>query len=316
MTDKNKTAPEAYGLSKPIRLLVEKTISQIEHTMAGSDGSSGIATGFADLDKLTGGWQRGDMVVVASRPAVGKTSFLLSMVNTIAVNQKRAVAIFSMEVSGMQITSRLISMGSGIGSDKLRSGELSDAEVSILREHAERVADAPIFIDDRADLKTSELCAEARRLKSEHNVELIIIDHLQVIASDMKRRDASREQEVSGTSRSIKRLARELNIPIVVISQLNRSVETRGGDKRPMLSDLRESGAIEQDADVVCFLYRAEYYGIHEDENGPALGVGEVIVAKHRNGPVGAVRMRFIPELAKFADWQSIPQWHGLPRNE
>jgi replicative DNA helicase len=238
------------------------------------------------------------------------------MVNTIAVNQKRAVAIFSMEVSGMQITSRLISMGSGIGSDKLRSGELSDAEVSILREHAERVADAPIFIDDRADLKTSELCAEARRLKSEHNVELIIIDHLQVIASDMKRRDASREQEVSGTSRSIKRLARELNIPIVVISQLNRSVETRGGDKRPMLSDLRESGAIEQDADVVCFLYRAEYYGIHEDENGPALGVGEVIVAKHRNGPVGAVRMRFIPELAKFADWQSIPQWHGLPRNE
>lgn len=316
MTDKNKTAPEAYGLSKPIRLLVEKTISQIEHTMAGSDGSSGIATGFADLDKLTGGWQRGDKVVVASRPAVGKTSFLLSMVNTIAVNQKRAVAIFSMEVSGMQITSRLISMGSGIGSDKLRSGELSDAEVSILREHAERVADAPIFIDDRADLKTSELCAEARRLKSEHNVELIIIDHLQVIASDMKRRDASREQEVSGTSRSIKRLARELNIPIVVISQLNRSVETRGGDKRPMLSDLRESGAIEQDADVVCFLYRAEYYGIHEDENGPALGVGEVIVAKHRNGPVGAVRMRFIPELAKFADWQSIPQWHGLPRNE
>jgi replicative DNA helicase len=258
------------------------------------------------LDKLTAGWQRSDMVIVAARPAMGKTAFVLSMARNIAVEHKRAVAVFSLEMSSTQLVTRLIASEAGISSEKLRKGDLSDAEFTILHQHIARLTNAPIFIDDTPGLNIFELRAKARRLKSQHNVDLIIIDYLQLMTAGGDSKGGNREQEISSISRSIKSIAKELDIPIIALSQLSRAVETRGGDKRPMLSDLRESGAIEQDADIVCFLYRPEYYKIHEDEHGSTLGIGEVIVAKHRNGAVDTVRLRFIPELAKFADLESI----------
>jgi replicative DNA helicase len=264
------------------------------------------------MDKLTAGWQRSDMIIVAARPAMGKTAFVLSMARNIAVEHQRAVAVFSLEMSSTQLVTRLIASEAGISSEKLRKGDLNDSEFAILHQHIARLTNAPIFIDDTPGLNIFELRAKARRLKSQHNVDLIIIDYLQLMTAGGDSKGGNREQEISSISRSIKSIAKELDIPIIALSQLSRAVETRGGDKRPMLSDLRESGAIEQDADIVCFLYRPEYYKIYEDENGSTLGVGEVIVAKHRNGAVDTVRLRFIPELAKFADLETMPANFGV----
>lgn len=291
---------------EPMSDLIQGAIEQIENAKSKTGGVSGIPTGFIQLDKLTAGWQRSDMVIVAARPAMGKTAFVLSMARNIAVEHKRAVAVFSLEMSSTQLVTRLIASEAGISSEKLRKGDLSDAEFTILHQHIARLTNAPIFIDDTPGLNIFELRAKARRLKSQHNVDLIIIDYLQLMTAGGDSKGGNREQEISSISRSIKSIAKELDIPIIALSQLSRAVETRGGDKRPMLSDLRESGAIEQDADIVCFLYRPEYYKIHEDEHGSTLGIGEVIVAKHRNGAVDTVRLRFIPELAKFADLESI----------
>ncbi|HOY28493.1 MAG TPA: replicative DNA helicase [Flavobacteriales bacterium] len=291
---------------EPMSDLIQGAIEQIENAKSKTGGVSGIPTGFVQLDKLTAGWQRSDMVIVAARPAMGKTAFVLSMARNIAVEHKRAVAVFSLEMSSTQLVTRLIASEAGISSEKLRKGDLSDAEFTILHQHIARLTNAPIFIDDTPGLNIFELRAKARRLKSQHNVDLIIIDYLQLMTAGGDSKGGNREQEISSISRSIKSIAKELDIPIIALSQLSRAVETRGGDKRPMLSDLRESGAIEQDADIVCFLYRPEYYKIHEDEHGSTLGIGEVIVAKHRNGAVDTVRLRFIPELAKFADLESI----------
>jgi replicative DNA helicase len=233
------------------------------------------------------------------------------MARNIAVEHQRAVAVFSLEMSSTQLVTRLIASEAGISSEKLRKGDLSDAEFNILHQHISRLTNAPIYIDDTPGLNIFELRAKARRLKSQHNVDLIIIDYLQLMTAGGDTKGGNREQEISQISRSIKSIAKELDVPIIALSQLSRAVETRGGDKKPMLSDLRESGAIEQDADIVCFLYRPEYYKIHEDEHGSTAGVGEVIVAKHRNGAVDTVRLRFIADLAKFADLETMSMGYG-----
>ncbi|HNU57067.1 MAG TPA: replicative DNA helicase, partial [Flavobacteriales bacterium] len=256
---------------EPMSDLIQGAIAQIESAKSKTGGVSGIPTGFIQLDKLTAGWQRSDMVIVAARPAMGKTAFVLSMARNIAVEHKRAVAVFSLEMSSTQLVTRLIASEAGISSEKLRKGDLSDQEFTILHQHIARLTNAPIFIDDTPGLNIFELRAKARRLKSQHNVDLIIIDYLQLMTAGGDNKGGNREQEISSISRSIKSIAKELDIPIIALSQLSRAVETRGGDKRPMLSDLRESGAIEQDADIVCFLYRPEYYKIHEDELGSTL---------------------------------------------
>ncbi len=286
--------------------LIGRSIEQIENAKNKTGGISGVPTGFVGLDKLTAGWQPSDMVIVAARPAMGKTAFVLSMARNIAVEHDRGVGIFSLEMSSTQLVTRLIASESGISSEKLRKGDLNDQEFEVLHKHISRLDKAKIFIDDTAALNIYEFRAKARRLKSEHGVDLIIIDYLQLMTSGTESRNGNREQEISSISRSIKSIAKELEVPIIALSQLSRAVETRGGDKRPMLSDLRESGAIEQDADLVCFLYRPEYYKIYEDERGSTLGIGEVIVAKHRNGPVDTVRLRFIADLAKFTDLETI----------
>lgn len=291
---------------EPMSDLIQDAIANIENAKSKTGGVSGVPTGFVQLDKITAGWQRSDMVIVAARPAMGKTAFVLSMARNIAVEHKKAVAVFSLEMSSTQLVTRLIASEAGISSEKLRKGELNDNEFNILHQHIARLTNAPIYIDDTPALNIFELRAKARRLKSQHNVDLIIIDYLQLMTGGGDNRGGNREQEISSISRSIKSIAKELDIPIIALSQLSRAVETRGGDKRPMLSDLRESGAIEQDADIVCFLYRPEYYKIYEDERGSTLGIGEVIVAKHRNGALDTVRLRFIPELAKFADLETF----------
>ncbi len=297
---------------EPMSDLIQDAIDQIENAKTKTGGVSGVPTGFAQLDKLTAGWQRSDMVIVAARPAMGKTAFVLSMARNIAIEHKRAVAVFSLEMSSTQLVTRLIASEAGISSEKLRRGDLSDQEFTILHKHIAQLTKAPIFINDTPALNIFELRAQARRLKSQHNVDLIIIDYLQLMTAGTDSKGGNREQEISSISRSIKSIAKELDIPIIALSQLSRAVETRGGDKRPMLSDLRESGAIEQDADIVCFLYRPEYYKIYEDEHGSTLGVGEVIVAKHRNGAIDTVRLRFIPELAKFTDLETMSGSFGV----
>jgi replicative DNA helicase len=316
----DKTEQDLYAITsgnlkrnyEPMSELIQGAIDQIENAKSKTGGVSGIPTGFVELDKLTAGWQRSDMIIVAARPAMGKTAFVLSMARNIAVEHKHAVAVFSLEMSSTQLVTRLISSESGIDAEKLKKGSLSDTEFSVLHQQISRLTNAPIFIDDTPGLNIFELRAKARRLKSQHNVDLIIIDYLQLMTAGGDNKGGNREQEISSISRSIKSIAKELNIPIIALSQLSRAVETRGGDKRPMLSDLRESGAIEQDADIVCFLYRPEYYKIYEDERGSTLGVGEVIVAKHRNGAVDNVRLRFIPHLAKFADLETNSGGSGV----
>lgn len=282
--------------------LIHGAMQQIEYAKDKQDGVSGVPTGFIKLDKITAGWQNSDMVIVAARPGMGKTAFVLSMARNITVEHKKPVAVFSLEMSSTQLVTRLLASESGISSEKLRKGDLSESEMSRLHQHIARLDQAPLFIDDTPALNIFELRAKARRLKSQHDISLIIIDYLQLMTGGAKNGSGNREQEISSISRSIKSIAKELDIPIIALSQLSRAVETRGGDKRPMLSDLRESGAIEQDADLVTFIYRPEYYKIDEDHYGSTKGIGEIIIAKHRNGALDTVRLQFIPELAKFTD--------------
>jgi len=284
--------------------LVKAAMDAIEQARQNKSGVSGVPTGFSGLDKLTGGWQRSDMIVLAARPGMGKTAFVLSMARNIAVDFQKPVAVFSLEMSGVQLVQRLMASESEINSEKLRKGQLENHEVHQLTQKITKLSEAPIFIDDTPALSVFELRAKCRRLKSSAGIELVIIDYLQLMtAGDSK--GGNREQEISTISRSIKQIAKELDIPVIALSQLSRSVETRGGDKRPMLSDLRESGAIEQDADIVGFIYRPEYYGFTEfndNERSPAQGMAELIIAKHRNGGLDAIRLRFLSNLAKFAD--------------
>lgn len=280
--------------------LMQEAIDQIDQARKNVDGVSGVPTGFTDLDRVTSGWQKSDMIVLAARPGMGKTAFVLSMARNVAVDFNRPVAVFSLEMSSLQLVNRLISSETAIAQEKLRKGTLADHEYQQLHARIGKLSTAPLFIDDTPALSIFELRAKCRRLKAQHDIELVVIDYLQLMTA-AGTGAGNREQEISTISRSIKSIAKELDVPIIALSQLSRSVETRGGDKRPMLSDLRESGAIEQDADIVCFIYRPEYYGITEDEEGnPVTGTGEIIIAKHRNGSLENVRLRFIGPLAKF----------------
>jgi replicative DNA helicase len=290
-----------------LQSVVLEAIEEIEKASQNSDGISGVPTGFFDLDKLTSGWQRSDMIVIAARPAMGKTAFVLSMARNTAVDYGKAVALFSLEMSSVQLVKRLISSESRINAEKLRKGNLREDEFQQLHSRITKLATAPIFIDDTAGLSVFDLRAKCRRLKMQHNIELVIIDYLQLMSAKDGKGGGNREQEISTISRSIKEIAKELNVPIIALSQLSRSVEQRGGDKRPVLSDLRESGAIEQDADIVGFIYRPDYYGFLEDEDGnPNNGVGEIIIAKHRNGATDRVRLRFVQEYARFENIESF----------
>ncbi len=281
--------------------VVKEALDGIEAAMKNKDGVSGVPSGFTKLDRLTGGWQRSDMIVLAARPGMGKTAFVLSMARNMAVDYKVPVAVFSLEMSAVQLVNRLISGESEIEGDKLKRGSLDDHEYHKMHDRITKLAEAPIFIDDTPGLSVFDLRAKCRRLKAQHGIDMIIIDYLQLMTAGGANNKGNREQEISTISRSIKGLAKELDVPIIALSQLSRAVESRGGDKKPMLSDLRESGAIEQDADIVSFIYRPEYYGLDVDEEGNSLkGVGEIIIAKHRNGALDTIQLRFKGQYAKF----------------
>lgn len=288
----------------PIKPVLNQAILQIEKARQQKDGLSGVPSGFTALDRITSGWQKTDLIIVAARPSMGKTAFVLSMARNMAVEHNRATAIFSLEMSSIQLVNRLIAAETELGNDKLKTGRLENYEWEHLNRKISALEKAPIFIDDTPALSIFEFRAKCRRLKMQHQIDVVIVDYLQLMTAGSDNR-GSREQEVSTISRSLKAIAKELDIPILALSQLNRSVESREG-KRPQLSDLRESGAIEQDADIVTFIHRPEYYGITEDDSGNSLiGVAEIIIAKHRNGATGDVHLAFKKELAKFSDMET-----------
>lgn len=284
--------------------VIKDAYEMLQKAAARSDGLSGISSGFRDLDKMTSGWQNSDLVILAARPAMGKTAFALSMAKNIAIDQKIPMAFFSLEMANVQLVNRLVSNVCEVSGEKIKSGQLEPHEWGQLDIKIRELYGAPLFVDDTPSLSVFELRTKARRLVREHGVRLIMIDYLQLMnASGMS--FGSRQEEVSTVSRSLKGLAKELNIPILALSQLNRGVEKRDGDegKRPQLSDLRESGAIEQDADMVLFIHRPEYYHIYQDQQGRDLrGKAEIIIAKHRNGAVGDVLLQFKGAYARFQD--------------
>jgi replicative DNA helicase len=289
----------------PISPIIREAIDLMAEAAKRTDGLSGLASGFKDLDKITSGWQNSDLIIIAARPAMGKTAFVLSMAKNMAVNFETSVAIFSLEMSNVQLVNRLIVNVTEIPGEKIKSGQLRQDEWFQLDQRIKQLYDAPIFVDDTPSLSVFELRTKARRLVKEYKVKCIVIDYLQLMnASGMSY--GSREQEVSIISRSLKGLAKELNIPIIALSQLNRGVENRSvkddpNAKRPQLADLRESGAIEQDADIVCFIHRPEYYKIFEDTKGNDLrGKAEILIAKHRNGSTGDILLSFKHEYIRF----------------
>lgn len=283
--------------------LIKQAIDDIESAKNSDTHMRGVPSGFMALDRITSGWQKSDLIILAARPAMGKTSFALTMARNIAIRFHKPVAVFSLEMSAVQLVTRLISSESELSSGKLKKGDLLDHEWQQLNSKIRPLEDAKIFIDDTPALTIFELRAKCRRLKQQHDIQVVFIDYLQLMSGggDAK---GNREQEISAISRSLKALAKELNIPVLALSQLSRAVETRpGASGKPILSDLRESGAIEQDADIVMFIYRAELYKLDTFEDGaPTKGMAEIIIAKHRNGPVGEVRLKFIDRFAKFED--------------
>jgi replicative DNA helicase len=285
----------------PIKPILNQAVLQIEKARGQADGLSGVPSGYSAVDRITSGWERSALIILAARPAMGKTAFVLSMARNMAVEHQQKVAFFSLEMSSLQLVNRLISAETELGGEKIKTGKLEDYEWEQLNQRIKKLDDAPIFIDDTPALSIFEFRAKCRRLKMQHDIDIVIVDYLQLMTAGSDNR-GSREQEVSLISRSLKAIAKELNIPIVALSQLSRAVESREG-KRPQLSDLRESGAIEQDADIVCFIHRPEYFGITEDEAGNSLlGVAELIIAKHRNGATADVHLKFQKHMAKFSD--------------
>lgn len=292
--------------------LIKGALENIEILREKEDGLSGVPSGFSNLDRITSGWQSSDLIIVAARPGMGKTALALSMGRNIAVNHNTAVGIFSLEMSSEQLVNRLIASEAELSANKLRRGDLKDHEMVQLHQKIKYLSEAQIFIDDTPGLTVFELRAKARRLVKNHNVGIIVIDYLQLMHAGGNA--GNREQEISTISRSLKGIAKELKIPVIALSQVNRGVEGRTGigSKRPILSDLRESGAIEQDADIVTFIYRPEYYKIYEWDNGDdSRGQAEIIIAKHRNGALGNVRLKFIAEYAKFCDLDYFHQENG-----
>ena len=262
-----------------------------------SGGLSGVPSGFLDIDSVTGGWQKSDLIILAARPGMGKTAFALTMARNMAVDFDRPVAVFSLEMSAVQLVTRLISSETEIPADILRRGQITDEQWQNLSNKITTLSKAKIFIDDTAGLTVFELRAKCRKLKAEYDIQFVVIDYLQLMTLGNEReRGTNREQEISNISRSLKALAKELEIPILALSQLSRDVEKRGGDKKPVLSDLRESGAIEQDADIVMFIFRPGYYQKDSDREGEA----EINIAKHRNGTLADIKVKFISQFAKF----------------
>ena len=289
----------------PLGDLLPHTFEAIEEYQKKGGMITGIPTGFTELDTLTGGMQKSDLVVVASRPSMGKTAFCLSMAEHIAIDEKMPVGIFSLEMAKSQLAQRMLCSRARFSTYKMRTGKISDHEYSNLAVAVGPLAEAQIFIDDTPNLGILQMRAKSRRLKAQFNVGVIMVDYLQLMQGP--RNIESRQQEISMISRSLKGLAKELDVPVVAVSQLSRKVEDRGGDKKPMLADLRESGAIEQDADVVMFVYRPEFYGIEKFKDGSAAqGVAEIIVAKHRNGPTGELRLTFIRDYARFENMEFV----------
>ncbi len=282
----------------PIRQIVMNAMDNIEKASHNKGNVTGVATGFLDLDYRTAGMQPSDLILVAARPSMGKTAFVLNVAQYVAFKQSKTVAIFSLEMSKEQLVNRLFSMESKVDSQHLRTGNLSDIEWEKLIESAGVIGKSNLIIDDTPGISISELRSKCRKYKLEHNLEMIIIDYLQLMSGSGRSTD-SRQQEISDISRSLKALARELHVPVIALSQLSRAVEQRP-DHRPMLSDLRESGAIEQDADVVMFIYRDDYYNKDTEKKG----IAEIIIAKQRNGPIGTVELVWLPDFTKFANLQ------------
>ena len=295
ITDQNlNTAYEKLGA------LAIKTRKEIEAISQQTGELTGVTTGFDELDKITSGWQASDLIIIAARPGMGKTAFALSLARNAALS-KKPVAIFSLEMSKLQLVQRLIAMEAEINSKKIRNGQLDDYEWKKLHEAVERMSNIEVYIDDTPAINIFELRAKCRRMKQNHNIQMVVIDYLQLMSSAPNQNRGNREQEISSISRALKSMAKELNVPVIALSQLSRAVETRGGDKRPQLSDLRESGAIEQDADIVTFLYRPDYYGTDDEFQGPK-DMTEVMISKHRNGSLGNVELKFTKEFVKFSN--------------
>ncbi|MDE6891123.1 MAG: replicative DNA helicase [Lachnospiraceae bacterium] len=282
----------------PIRQIVMNAMDQIERASKNDGNVTGIATGFIDLDYKTAGMQPADLILIAARPSMGKTAFVLNIAEYVAFKSNETVAIFSLEMSKEQLVNRLFAMESRVDSQKLRTGNLSDMDWEKLIESAGVIGKSNLIIDDTPGINIPTMRSKCRKYKLEHNLKLIIIDYLQLMSGSGRGSD-SRQQEISDISRSLKALARELKVPVVALSQLSRAVEQRP-DHRPMLSDLRESGAIEQDADVVMFIYRDDYYNKDTERKG----ISEIIIAKQRNGPIGTVELAWLPDYTKFANLQ------------
>lgn len=296
--------------------LVKQAIETIK-SLKDKEGLSGIPSGFKGLDKETGGWQNSDLIIIAARPAMGKTAFLLSMARNIAVEHKVPLALFSLEMASVQLITRMIASETQISSDKLRKGTLTDEEWTRLFHNVSELENAPLYIDETPSLSVFDFRAKCRRLVMQHGVKIIMVDYLQLMtANSGNKSSGNREQEIATISRSLKAIAKELNVPVIALSQLSRSVENRPG-KRPQLSDLRESGAIEQDADIVSFIFRPEYYKIAlwdndpENEQTSTENQAELIIAKHRNGATADVRLSFYKSFAKFADLDVFGTGYG-----
>jgi replicative DNA helicase len=287
-----------------MRAQVMEAIESIEKLYERKGGITGIATGFAELDRMTSGLHAAEMIVIAARPSMGKTAFAMNIAEHVAIQEKQAVAVFSLEMSSQQLVQRLLCSRARVNLKKVRDGFLGDREFSSLTSAASKLADAKMFIDDSAGLTILELRAKARRLKAQHDIRLIVVDYLQLLRSTSRRGQDNRQIEISEISAGLKGLAKELNIPIIVVAQLNRNPENRTGDSkgRPRLSDLRESGSIEQDADLVALLVREAYYADTEEERDEAAGNADLIIAKQRNGPTGDIPLTFLSEFTRFED--------------
>ena len=284
----------------PIKQIALETLESIQNAAKTVGAVTGISTGFYDLDSRTAGLQKSDLILIAARPSMGKTAFVLNIAETVAMRNNTSTAIFSLEMSRIQLAKRLISMNSKVDSQHMRVGNLADEEWGKITESTILLGESPLVIDDTPGITIAELRSKCRKMKIENDLGLVIIDYLQLMSGSCGRRNESRQQEISDISRSLKALAREIDCPVIALSQLSRAVEGRE-DKRPMLSDLRESGAIEQDADVVMFIYRDEYY--HRDSEDK--GIAEIIIGKQRNGPTCTVKLKWLSEFTKFANLET-----------
>lgn len=292
--------------------IIREVLSDLQAMKVSDKKLRGLPSGFTELDRVTNGWQKANLIIIAARPGMGKTAFVLSMARNIAIEQQKPLAFFSLEMSAADLVMRLISAESGFKQNQLKKGDLTDEDWAVLVNKMTELSNAKLLIDDTAGLSIFELRAKCRRFKQQYDIQGVIIDYLQLMSGGQDLKGGNREQEISTISRSLKALSKELDIPVIALSQLNRSVESRTTQsKRPQLSDLRESGAIEQDADLVLFIYRPEYYKLttFEDQKTPAAGLAEIMIAKHRNGPLKDVKLRFIADYAQFCDIDNFDQY-------